>query len=259
VLQGRPTDDLDSSLAALHRVGRSQGRLLQTVAQAEQEQSLAASAAADATDAAAADAAAATRAKQTADAAVDAQRQVLARSETALAQAQNAASDAVQRQRALAASASAARFRDNRVTGAVGSCTGGTVSMYPNGQIPIAALCPLMAAPGQYLRADAAHAFDQVTQAYAAHFGGPPCITDSYRTYAQQVTLFAEKPNLAAVPGTSNHGWGTALDLCGGIQNFDTPQHNWLLVNAPLYGWFHPAWAQQGGSRPEPWHWEYGG
>jgi hypothetical protein len=32
-----------------------------------------------------------------------------------------------------------------------------------------------------------------------------------------------------------------------------------MRENAPLYGWYHPTWAQQGGGKPEPWHWEYGG
>jgi hypothetical protein len=27
--------------------------------------------------------------------------------------------------------------------------------------------------------------------------------------------------------------------------------------NAPLYGWFHPAWAEPTGTMPEPWHWEF--
>jgi LAS superfamily LD-carboxypeptidase LdcB len=29
--------------------------------------------------------------------------------------------------------------------------------------------------------------------------------------------------------------------------------------NSMLYGWFLPAWAQQNGSKPEPWHWEFAG
>jgi hypothetical protein len=28
--------------------------------------------------------------------------------------------------------------------------------------------------------------------------------------------------------------------------------------HAPDHGWHHPRWARQGGSKPEPWHWEYG-
>lgn len=84
-------------------------------------------------------------------------------------------------------------------------------------------------------------------------------MTDSYRSYDDQVRVYAEKPTLAAIPGTSNHGWGTALDLCGGIERFGTAQHQWMLLNGPLFGWFHPAWAEPTGSKPEPWHWEFSG
>ena len=63
----------------------------------------------------------------------------------------------------------------------------------------------------------------------------------------------------AASPGTSQHGLGRALDLCGGINSFGSPAHLWMKQNAPLFGWFHPAWAEPDGSLPEPWHWEYAG
>ena len=218
-----------------------------------------------AAEAAARASASAASAKAAADAAVQSQRRTLARLEQDLAQSTTAA--AVAREQLYTSRAdfeAALRLPDwsatgNRVTGAVGDCTGGDVQNYPNGQIPLSVLCPLAANPSQYLRADAAYAFDRLSRAYTAHFGSPPCITDSYRPLEVQVRLYAEKPGLAAVPGTSNHGWGTALDLCGGIQSFGTVQHEWMLLNAPLYGWFHPAWAQITGSKPEPWHWEYGG
>jgi len=128
---------------------------------------------------------------------------------------------------------------------------------FANGQIPATALCPLWGAPGQLLRADAAPSFARMSKAYSQQFGRPICVTDSYRSYSQQVALYAAKPNLAAKPGTSNHGWGVALDLCGGVQSFGTIEHNWLFTHAPLFGWFHPAWAEPTGSRPEPWHWEF--
>jgi LAS superfamily LD-carboxypeptidase LdcB len=67
------------------------------------------------------------------------------------------------------------------------------------------------------------------------------------------------KPHLAATPGTSVHGWGLAVDLCGGVERFGTTQNTWLLAHAPAHGWSHPAWAAAGGSRPEPWHFEYAG
>jgi hypothetical protein len=63
-------------------------------------------------------------------------------------------------------------------------------------------------------------------------FGTPICITDCYRTYAGHVRLYGQKPVLAAVPGTSNHGWGLAVDLCGGIERFGTQQYAWMQANA---------------------------
>lgn len=129
---------------------------------------------------------------------------------------------------------------------------------YPNGLIPPSAMCPL-GVGGHSLRCDAAAAYRAMSAAYAAAFGGPICITDSYRTYASQVTLYGEKPALAAVPGTSNHGWGLAVDLCGGIQTFGTPQYAWMVANAGRFGFLHPTWADPGNGREEPWHWEYAG
>ena len=137
-----------------------------------------------------------------------------------------------------------------------GSAAGGWGG-YPNGLIPESAMCRL-GAGSHMLRCDATAAFTALATQYARDLGAPICLTDSYRTYAAQVDVYARKPNLAAIPGNSNHGWGLAVDLCGGIQTFGTPQHLWMQANAPKYGWVHPTWAQAGGSRPEPWHWEYG-
>ncbi|MGY1832169.1 NlpC/P60 family protein [Geodermatophilus sp. SYSU D01180] len=129
---------------------------------------------------------------------------------------------------------------------------------YPNGLIPPSALCPI-GVGGHSLRCDAAAAWRAMSAAYASVFGRPMCITDSYRTYAGQVRLYGEKPALAAVPGTSNHGWGLAVDLCGGIDGFGTPQYAWMVANAGRFGWLHPTWADPGNGREEPWHWEYAG
>ncbi|GAB3590891.1 hypothetical protein GCM10027446_07070 [Angustibacter peucedani] len=138
-------------------------------------------------------------------------------------------------------------------------CRGLPTAGYPNGTIPTAALCPVWGAPTALLRADAAAALTRLSHQYAAQFGTPLCLTDSYRSLAAQVAVYAAKPALAAKPGTSNHGWGVAVDLCGGVQSFGTEQHAWMLAHAPLLGWFHPAWAGPAGSRPEPWHWEFAG
>jgi LAS superfamily LD-carboxypeptidase LdcB len=129
---------------------------------------------------------------------------------------------------------------------------------YPNGLIPPSAMCPLGAA-GHVLRCDAAAAYRAMSAAYAAAWGSPLCITDSYRSYASQVTLYGQKPALAAVPGTSNHGWGLAVDLCGGVESFGTAQYAWMVANAGRFGFIHPTWADPGNGREEPWHWEYAG
>ena len=128
-----------------------------------------------------------------------------------------------------------------------------------NGFLPDDALCPLGQATGHRLQTAAARSFDALSQARRTVTGQPLCVTDSYRSYGAQVDVFRRKPSLAATPGRSQHGWGLAVDLCGGAERFDTEVHQWLKANAPAYGWVHPAWAEPGGSRPEPWHWEYAG
>ncbi|HEU5473974.1 MAG TPA: D-alanyl-D-alanine carboxypeptidase family protein [Actinophytocola sp.] len=129
---------------------------------------------------------------------------------------------------------------------------------YPNGFIPIAALCPADHA-GHMLRCDAAQSFQAMSAGYAAVAGQPLCLTDSYRTFDAQVRLYAAKPALAAIPGTSNHGWGLAVDLCGGAETAGTPTHAWLTANARAFGWSNPPWARPGNGREEPWHWEFTG
>jgi zinc D-Ala-D-Ala carboxypeptidase len=138
------------------------------------------------------------------------------------------------------------------------SCSGDD-GEYPNGHIPAKALCPLYGDPIESLRPAAAAAFNRMSKAYERATGSPICITDSYRSLPEQIVVKAEKGMWAATPGTSEHGFGRALDLCGGINSFGTPAHLWMVQNAPLYGWFHPDWAAAGGSLPEPWHWEYAG
>ena len=78
-------------------------------------------------------------------------------------------------------------------------------------------------------------------------------ITDSYRSYAAQVDVKRRKPNLAATPGRSNHGWGLAFDMSFG-SNMNTPAYKWMVQNAAKFGFKGPL------QRPfEAWHWEYVG
>jgi peptidoglycan DL-endopeptidase CwlO len=129
---------------------------------------------------------------------------------------------------------------------------------YPNGFIPQTALCPI-GIGSHLLRCDAAMAFAALNEAYTRAFGTPMCVTDSYRTFDAQVRLYGAKPALAAVPGTSDHGWGLAVDLCGGAESFGSAQYAWLRAHAPAGGWVNPDWARPGAGREEPWHWEFMG
>ena len=139
-----------------------------------------------------------------------------------------------------------------------GSCAAVPTSA-ANGFLPASALCPVPGAPAHRLRADAAADFARLSAASLAERGTALCVTDSYRSYAQQVDVFARKPQLAAVPGTSRHGFGVALDLGCGVEDFGTDAHRWMQANGPRFGWVHPAWAGPRGSMPEPWHWEHVG
>ncbi|WP_083983803.1 D-alanyl-D-alanine carboxypeptidase family protein [Actinomadura hibisca] len=126
---------------------------------------------------------------------------------------------------------------------------------FPNGLIPAKYLCPLPQ-KGEQLRADAALGFYKLNSAYKRKFGRNICVTDSYRSLSEQHRVYAQRPGFAAVPGTSNHGKGQAVDLCGGVQTSGSVQFNWMEANSKRYGWRHPAWAY---SNPfEPWHWEFG-
>ncbi|MDQ1661442.1 MAG: peptidoglycan DL-endopeptidase CwlO [Blastococcus sp.] len=128
---------------------------------------------------------------------------------------------------------------------------------YRNGQIPAGSLCGLGVAH-HVLRCDAAASYREMANAYATEFGTPMCITDSYRPLGAQEDAFSRKPELAAVPGTSNHGWALAVDLCGGIGTPSSPQGRWMAANAGRFGFVNPDWAAPHGEKPEPWHWEYG-
>ena len=127
---------------------------------------------------------------------------------------------------------------------------------YPNGLLPQEALCSLY--DGHFLRADAAEAFLELNMEYIEEYGENICITSSYRDLPNQHRVYGEvAPGFAAVPGTSNHGLGQAIDLGCGIQNFRSDRWNWMEANGARHGWIHPAWAKS--SPFEPWHWEFEG
>jgi len=102
---------------------------------------------------------------------------------------------------------------------------------------------------GGYLRSDAARALQLAESAK----GGPLALTEGYRDLASQQMRWAQfragTGNLAAAPGTSNHGYGLAGD-------FATSAQGWLRTNGPRFGWYPTG---LGFSQREPWHFDYKG
>jgi len=186
----------------------------------------------------------------------------LAAAKVALVQKVARDAAAVKAQAALAQAASDRAARDAAdATGSVADCAAssrgyptGPWGGYSDGLIPSSQLCAIIG--GGRLRPDAAAAFNAMSQAYAQAFGTNLCVGDSYRSYSQQVSIFRERPSLAAVPGTSNHGWGLAVDLGCGVQSSRSAQYRWMTRTASQFGWVHPAWAVH--DPYEPWHWEFG-
>jgi hypothetical protein len=133
---------------------------------------------------------------------------------------------------------------------------------YENGRLPASAL--RRSASGCRMYAPAAVAYDAMAMA-AAEAGFRLEHSGCYRTYQQQVLLREARCaqglcKFAAVPGTSLHGWGLAVDFKIGNRALDYRDDlfAWLTQNAGRFGYVHPYWARQGGNLQEPWHWEYG-
>ncbi|WP_164545195.1 M15 family metallopeptidase [Antribacter gilvus] len=139
-----------------------------------------------------------------------------------------------------------------------------TVADGTNGKLPIGDLCPMGVGPegqDQYLRCDAAAAWERLGAEFEAQFGKPLRVEYGYRPYDWQLQVLDEfGGGLAARPGTSNHGLAVAADVPvdDGFQ-FGRPEFAWLAANGPRHGWVHPDWARQGGGREESWHFEYVG
>ncbi len=90
-------------------------------------------------------------------------------------------------------------------------------------------------------------------------------ITSGYRSYEQQVEVFANSPDgIAAQPGTSEHEAGLAFDVTAyGNENFElTPQFEWLSEHCSEYGFilrYLKGKEDVTGVPFEPWHYRYVG
>lgn len=161
-----------------------------------------------------------------------------------------------------------------------------------NGKIPVGKLRTIKTIPTAYMCLPAADAFDALFDAYP---GQTERQVGHYRSFDQQLTLFISRYNpvnqttynntpsahrkiwhtakdygyssiywvkknnnlaTAAVPGTSNHGWGLALDIAEEYDQDTSPDGirtafvNWLINNADRFGICAEL-------QSEVWHWRY--
>jgi D-alanyl-D-alanine carboxypeptidase len=122
------------------------------------------------------------------------------------------------------------------------------LAAYGNGKIPATALGKV-GDTGHKLWAPAAESLTTMI-ADAKKDGVTIGITDSYRSYDEQVDLAKRKGlysqgGLAAKPGTSEHGWGMAADL-----DLNSKALSWMRDNAARYGFDENV-------PRESWHWAY--
>ncbi|GAA3253069.1 hypothetical protein GCM10010532_101200 [Dactylosporangium siamense] len=136
------------------------------------------------------------------------------------------------------------------LTAATGVSEATLKKTYDNGRIPASALTEI-GATGHRLAAPAATAMEGLLRKAQAD-GVTIGITDSYRGYEEQVDLARRKGlyaqgGLAAAPGTSDHGWGMAVDL-----DLDAKAQAWMRANAGRFGFTE-------NTPREPWHWKFAG
>ncbi|MFD6091325.1 M15 family metallopeptidase [Oerskovia sp. NPDC060338] len=146
--------------------------------------------------------------------------------------------------------------------------------MSTNGNLTAAERVTIPGLPAQALRADAADSWGRVRAALGARAN----LTDSYRPLSVQRKIFLERYEprasgagpygdvrhyagtryvrmrgaAAAVPGTSDHGLGLAVDVFA-LTSFTSEHYRALAKVAHIHGWNNDA----GVKINEPWHWEY--
>lgn len=134
--------------------------------------------------------------------------------------------------------------------------------------------------------------FDRLAQAFELKFNKKLYLTvNSYRTFDEQIRLkngkiaqskdilaqlekatsdkekseikekARKKAKEAANPGTSNHGWGLAFDFSTlddtGNKGFASETYQWMLTNAPRFGFHSPPSLRDGQGLEESWHIEW--
>lgn len=103
---------------------------------------------------------------------------------------------------------------------------------------------------------DSYRPYDIQERIFRQRFQTSPTSTGVRRTWQGRTWWLKPGYALAAVPGTSNHGWGLAVDVGEesdgdtGTESLDGPTLTWLLRNEGTYGFSHEV-------QSEPWHIRY--
>lgn len=141
---------------------------------------------------------------------------------------------------------------------------------YTNGRLPASVLAPIKNGQLEKTAAAAWNAMNVEARARGLELL-PNGSKSSYRTYAQQVELHnlyeAGKGELAAEPGTSNHGWGVAVDLAtqqmrtmldqigeryGWAKKWSDAQSEWWHIKYAPGHWSGPDPGPDGSNQPTP-------
>lgn len=150
---------------------------------------------------------------------------------------------------------------------------------YANGSVPAGLLAPLDGQPEASLRADAAAAWNRARADVRRQTGITLRVRGWNRTLAEQERFYLQRHRLArpgegvccrwkgrpyvftgtahaAAPGTSNHGWGLAVDVedFGAVGQFNHPRRVKAFPILAAHGWTD---TEGRGAIREPWHLVY--
>lgn len=138
--------------------------------------------------------------------------------------------------------------------------TAAQIRTMANGRLASSNLVAISWDPGQNLIAGPALGdLTKMNQAFKKKFGHNLEIDLTYRTRGTQEYLYRELgPMIAAKPGTSNHGWGLAIDFPETRDyGFGGKYYTWLTAHSAKYGWVHHKVYDKGSPYAEAWHFEY--
>jgi peptidoglycan hydrolase-like protein with peptidoglycan-binding domain len=105
---------------------------------------------------------------------------------------------------------------------------------------------------------DSYRPYDVQLSEFKRRYSTSPISGTSTKSWEGRTYWLKRNEAMAATPGTSNHGWGIALDLAQGDGNPAIPKTmwlnwkslTWLAANGPKFGFWNSV-------KSEAWHWAY--